>query len=222
MPQAYVYQYGNFQQFLASAVEIGLFTQNPMGNGVGIEFDNATNAPGYTRQPIYFTEVLNMCAQNVIRVNWAPTGKWPVASYFGIFLASTGELIYWGALPGSGFITGKAGSTPFISQGALLLDWTNPAMGQAANWGPWTGQDPIGPVDGMQLLNTMAWLTNIGSYPQLVSGSKKFLPFDQGAAFFLNVIATQTLGTFQIFNVVDATRGSTAGFTIAGPNALAF
>jgi hypothetical protein len=31
-----------------------------------------------------------------------------------------------------------------------------------------------------------------------------------------------TLGTMLTVTVLDATRGSTAGYTVAGPNALAF
>jgi hypothetical protein len=222
MPQAYLYQNANLLSFLSSSVQIGLFTQSPAGNGVGVEL-SVVNAPGYARQAITLTPVLNMCASNTGAISWAATGNWATAYFFGIFLASTGDLIYWGALPGSGFVTGRAGGTPTIPPGALLIDWTNPAMGAAANWGPQVGITPIDNPAAISFVAEMAWATDIEGMPSLpLPSGRNANPRGAGLALFLNAMPDQTLGSYLYFNVVDATRGTTAGFTIAGPNALAF
>ena len=223
MPQAYLYQNENFLNFLASSLEIGLFASSPAGNGVGVELSSAT-APGYARQPITLTPVLNMCASNDAAIPWSATGAWATAYFFGIFLAATGDLVYWGALPGSGFLTGQAGSTPTIAAGALLVDWTNPAMGAAANWGPSVGITPVANPAAISFINEMAWATEIEGVGQMTlpTGSGTAIPRDYGSALFLNMMPDQTLGSYLYFNVIDATRGTTAGFTVAGPNALAF
>jgi len=223
MPQAYLYQNANFLSFLASSLEIGLFIASPAGNGVGVEL-SSMNAPGYMRQSITLTPVLNMCASNTTAISWSATGAWANAYYFGIFLASTGDLVYWGALPHSGFLTGRAGSMPRIAAGALLVDWTNPAMGAAANWGPFVGIAPVANPAAISLINGMTWATDIEGVGQMTvpAGSETAVPRDHGCALFLNIMPDQTLGSYLYFNVIDATRGTTAGFTVAGPNALAF
>jgi len=222
MPQAYLYQNANLLSVLASSLQIGLFSQSPAGNGVGVEL-SGVNAPGYARQSITLSPVLNMCASNTSAISWTATGNWATALFFGIFLTSTGDLIYWGALPGSGFLTGQAGSTLTIRAGALLVDWTNPAMGAAANWGPYVGITPIDNPAAISFMNQMAWATDVEGMPSipLPSGSNA-IPRDTGLALFLNAMPDQTLGSYLYFNVIDATRGTTAGFTVAGPNALAF
>jgi len=192
-----------------------------LGNGVGIEF-SSVNAPGYARQPITLTPVLNMCASNNVAISWTATGQWGTASFFGIFLTSTGDLIYWGALPGSGFLTAQTGATPTIAAGALLIDWTNPAMGAAANWGPFTGFTPIANPASISIINQMAWNTDLEGMPNMPLSSGNAIPRDAGIAQFLSMMPNQTLGSYLYFNVIDATRGTTAGFSIAGPNALAF
>ena len=223
MPQAYLYQNANFLSFLASSLEIGLFIASPAGNGVGVEL-SSVNAPGYARQSITLTPVLNMCASNNAAISWIATGAWATAYFFGIFLASTGQMVYWGALPGSGFLTSPAGGTPTITAGALLVDWTNPAMGAAANWGPFVGITPIGEPEAISVINQMVWATDIEGVGRMTvpAGSGHAIPRDFGSAQFLNVLPDQTLGSYLFFNVIDATRGTTAGFTVAGPNALAF
>jgi len=222
MPQAYLYQNGNLLSVLASSLQIGLFSQSPAGNGVGVEL-SGVNAPGYARQSITLSPVLNMCASNTSAISWTATGNWATALFFGIFLTSTGDLIYWGALPGSGFLTGQGGSSPTIRAGALLVDWTNPAMGAAANWGPQVGITPIDNPAAISFMNEMAWATDIEGMPSLpLPSGPNANPRDAGLALFLNAMPDQTLGSYLYFNVIDATRGTTAGFTVAGPNALAF
>lgn len=221
MPQAYAYQTSNFLSFLASSLQIGLFTQSPLGNGVGVEL-SSVNAPGYVRQPISLTPVLNMCASNNAAISWTASGQWGTAYFFGIFLASTGDLIYWGALPGSGFLTAQAGATPTIPAGALLIDWTNPATGAAANWGPFTGFTPIDNPASISIINQMAWNTDLEGVATMPFPSGNAIPRDAGVAQFLSMMPDQTLGSYLYFNVIDATRGTTAGFSVAGPNALAF
>ena len=221
MPQAYAYQNSNFLRFLASSLQIGLFTQSPMGNGVGVEL-SSVNAPGYERQAVTLTPVLNMCASNNAAISWSAAGQWGTALFFGIFLASTGDLLYWGALPGSGFLTAQAGAYPTIPAGALLIDWTNPAMGAAANWGPFIGFTPLANPTSISIINQMAWNTELEGMPSLTLPSGSAVPRDAGVAQFLSMMPSQTLGSYLYFNVIDATRGSTAGFSVAGPNALAF
>jgi hypothetical protein len=221
MPQSYAYQNSNFLSFLASSLQIGLFTESPLGNGVGVEF-SSVNAPGYARQSITLTPVLNMCASNNAAISWTATGQWGTAYFFGIFLTSTGDLIYWGALPGGGFLTAQPGATPTITAGALLIDWTNPAMGAAANWGPFTGFTPIANPASISIINQMAWNTDLEGMPTMALSTGNAIPRDAGVAQFLSMMPDQTLGSYLYFNVIDATRGTTAGFSIAGPNALAF
>jgi hypothetical protein len=221
MPQAYAYQNGNFLSFLASSLQIGLFTQNPLGNGVGVEL-SGVNALGYARQSITLTPVLNMCASNNAAISWTATGQWAAAYFFGIFLASNGDLVYWGALPGSGFLTSQNGGTPTIPAGALLIDWTNPAMGAAANWGPFVGITPIASPSAIAFINEMAWATGLEGIASMTLPSGIAIPRDAGYAQMLNAMPDQTLGSYLYFNVIDATRGTTAGFSVAGPNALAF
>ena len=48
------------------------------------------------------------------------------------------------------------------------------------------------------------------------------LPLDIGLFNQLGMMPEMTLGTMLTVTVLDATRGSTAGYTVAGPNALAF
>jgi hypothetical protein len=223
MPQSYAYQSANFSSFLSSSLQIGLFSQSPLGNGVGVEL-SGVNAPGYARQAITLSPVLNMCASNTGAISWTATGAWATALFFGIFLASTGDLIYWGALPGSGFLTSQSGGTPTIPAGALLIDWTNPAMGAAANWGPFVGITPIAAPAAISIINSMAWNTELEGMSSMLTpvGSGIAIPRDAGVAQFLNMMPDQTLGSYLYFNVIDATRGTTAGFSVAGPNALAF
>ena len=130
MPQSYFYQRANFVGFLASSLQIGLFSTYPANNGLGLELTSA-NAPGYSRRPIALTPILNMCASNTAAITWAATGDWTAtAYYFGIFLASSGSLVYWGALPS--FLVARSGGVPKIAAGSLLVDWTNPATGLPA------------------------------------------------------------------------------------------
>jgi hypothetical protein len=72
-------------------------------------------------------------------------------------------------------------------------------------------------------MNEMAWATDIEGMPSLpLPSGPNANPRDAGLALFLNAMPDQTLGSYLYFNVIDATRGTTAGFTVAGPNALAF
>lgn len=224
MPQSYGYQNANFLSFLASALDIGLFAESHAGNGVGVELTggSAGTAPGYERLALTLTPVLNMCASNNSAVVWSATGTWAPAFFFGIFLASTGALLYWGALPGGGFLTARAGGAPTIQAGALLIDWTNPAMNAAANWGPAQGIIPLANPAAISFINRMVWNTGLEGMPFMTLLSGAALPRDAGIAQFVNLMPDQTLGSYLFFNVIDATRGTTAGYTIAGPNALAF
>jgi hypothetical protein len=223
MPQSYDFQSQTLLSFLTSSLEIALFAQSPQGTGTGTEFDSVS-APGYERIPIAFTPALNLCATNTGAAQWTATGDWPVAFFFGICLVSTGDLIYWGAIPlPGGFLTGKNGSTPTIPAGKLLLDWTNPASSAASNWGPSTGFTPIAGPGAISLASTLAVPTDLDGMPNISGFTHNAIPqADAGQALFLNISADQTLGSYLFFNVIDATRGSTAGYTIAGPNSLAF
>ena len=223
MPQSYGHMNEAFLSFLASSLEIALYEKSPQGYGMGIEL-NGTVAPGYTRKPITLSPILNMCASNTAAVVWSATGLWPGAYYFGLCLAAGGDLVYWGAFPAGGFLTGRAGASPTLQAGSLLIDWTNPAAGMAANWGPATGMEPLAEPGAINIIRHMAMLTD-GlpseeiAYP--VNGHLS-IPMDYGSALFLNMMADQTLGSYLFFNVIDATRGSTAGYTVTGPNSLAF
>jgi hypothetical protein len=220
MPQAYDFQSSTLLNFLTSSLEIALYSANPQGQGPGAEL----SVSGYSRQSITLTPILNLCATNTAAITWTAGANWPAAFFFGICLASTHDLIYWGAIPlPGGFITGQTGSTPTIPAGSLLIDWTNPSTSAANNWGPSTGFTPIAGPGSINFISNIAVPTDLDGMPDITGFTANAVPqMDAGQMLFLNVQPDQTLGSYLFFNVIDATRGSTAGYTIAGPNALAF
>jgi len=159
MPQSYFYQRANFVSFLASSLQIGLFSTYPANNGLGLELTSA-NAPGYSRRPIALTPILNMCASNTAAITWAATGDWTAtAYYFGIFLASSGSLVYWGALPS--FLVARSGGVPKIAAGSLLVDWTNPATGTSGSWGTLRAVSHVDTPRASVPIRFMAWSTDL-------------------------------------------------------------
>ncbi|HJX52074.1 MAG TPA: hypothetical protein VJ801_04845, partial [Polyangia bacterium] len=150
---------------------------------------------------------------------WTASGTWDTAYYFAICLAADGSMIYWGALPAS--LTASAGSTPTIKAGSLLIDWTNPATGMAVNWGAVFDRAPVGDLALVTLVNSMGFLTSLPSGLVTIS-TYKIVPQDHAEMNLATVVAEQQLGAYLFRNVFDATRGSTAGYTVAGPTSLAF
>ena len=215
MPQAYTYQQQGLQTLLASSLSIALYTRHPQGDAAGAEL----TAPGYLRQSITLVAVLNLCASNQNDVTWSASGTWPAASYFAICRTADGSMVYWGSLPAP--ITAASGATPTIKAGSLLIDWVNPATGMAVNWGSFADRAPVGGVALVTLKNSAAVLTSLPS--GLVSFSTyKIVPADQAVMNLVTLVAEQQLGAYLLCNVFDATRGSTAGYTVAGPTSLAF
>jgi hypothetical protein len=215
MPQAYTYQRQGLQALLASSLSIALYTRHPQGDAAGAEL----TAPGYSRQSITLVAILNLCAANQNDVTWLASGTWPVASYFAICRTADGSMVYWGALPAP--LTASAGSTPTIKAGSLLIDWVNPVTGMAVNWGAFADRAPVGDVAPVTLVNRTGFLTGLPSGLVTVS-TYKIVPADQAAMNLVTVVAEQQLGAYLLCNVFDATRGSTAGYTVAGPTSLAF
>jgi hypothetical protein len=128
-------------------------------------------------------------------------------------------MVYWGALPAS--LTASAGSTPTIKAGSLLIDWTNPATGMAVNWGAMFDRAPVGDLALVTLVNSMGFLTSLPSGLVTIS-TYKIVPQDHAEMNLATVVAEQQLGAYLFRNVFDATRGSTAGYTVAGPTSLTF
>ena len=215
MPQAYSYQQQGLQSLLASSLSIALYTRCPEGNAAGVEL----SGNGYSRQSITLAAILNLCASNQSDIVWTASGTWDTAYYFAICLAADGSMIYWGALPAS--LTASAGSTPTIKAGSLLIDWTNPATGMAVNWGAVFDRAPVGDLALVTLVNSMGFLTSLPSGLVTIS-TYKIVPQDHAEMNLATVVAAQQLGAYLFRNVFDATRGSTAGYTVAGPTSLAF
>ena len=219
MPQAYSHQQQGLETLLASSLSIALYTLHPQGDSDGAELV----APGYSRQSITLVPVLNLCAANQADLTWTATGTWGTANYFAICKTAGGEMIYWGVLPAP--ITASAGGTPTIKAGSLLVDWTNPATGMAADWGAAASYAPPGNLAAVSLVNSMAVLTDLPSgVVSITDGVHTWLavPTDHNALHFLTMVASQTLGTYLRWKAFDATRGSTAGYSVNGPTCLAF
>jgi hypothetical protein len=194
---------------------IGLFSRSPEGNAAGVEL----SGNGYSRQSITLAKILNLCASNVSDIAWSASGPWGVAYYFAICLAADGSVIYWGALPAS--ITASAGATPTIKAGSLLIDWTNPATGMAVNWGAMIDRAPVGGLTLVTLVKSLGFLTSLPSGLVTVS-TYKIVPQNHAEMNLFTAVAEQQLGANLFCNVFDATRGSTTGYTVAGPTSLAF
>jgi len=215
MPQAYTYQHQGLQALLASSLSIALYTRHPQGDAAGAEL----TAPGYSRQSITLVAILNLCASNGNDIVWAAGDKWAPAAYFAICRTADGSMVYWGALPAP--LTAAAGGTPTIKAGSLLVDWANPATGMAVNWGGFTDRAPAGDFSPVILANTKSFLTSLPSGLVTIS-TYKIVPADQAVMNLVTVVAEQQLGAYLLCNVLDTTRGSTTGYTVAGPTSLAF
>ena len=215
MPQAYTYQQQGLQTLLASSLSIALYTRHPQGDAAGAEL----SAPGYSRQSITLVAILNLCASNQNNITWSASGTWAAAYYFAICRTADGSMVYWGSLPAP--ITAASGATPTIKAGSLLVDWANPATGMAVNWGTSIDRAPVGDLTVVPLVNTWASLTSLPSGLVTIS-TYKIIPLDQAVMNVVNVVAEQQVGAYLFRNVFDTTRGSTAGYTVAGPTSLAF
>lgn len=215
MPQAYTYQRQGLQALLASSLSIALYTRHPQGDSAGAEL----TAPGYSRQSITLAAVLNLCAANTNAITWSASGAWGTAYYFAICHTADGSMVYWGSLPTP--ITASAGGTPTIQAGALLIDWADPAMGVTVNWGALADRAPLGAPVAVVLRNAWASLTSLPSGLVTIS-TYQIVPADQAAVNLVTVMAEQQLGAHLFCKVLDTTRGSTTGYTVAGPTSLAF
>jgi hypothetical protein len=207
------------ETLLASSLSIALYTLHPQGDSGGAELV----APGYSRLSITLVPVLNLCASNQDDLVWSASGTWGTATYFAICKTAGGEMIYWGSLPAP--ITASAGATPTIKAGSLLVDWTNPATGMAADWGAADDYAPPGDLGAVPLVNSMDVLTDLPSgVVSITDGVHTWLavPHDHSALHFLSMVASQRLGTYLRWKAFDATRGSTAGYSVNGPTCLAF
>ena len=215
MPQAYTYQEQGLQALLASSLSIALYTSHPQGDGAGAELI----APGYSRQSITLAAVLNLCAANTNAITWSASGAWGTAYYFAICRTADGSMVHWGSLPTP--ITASAGGTPTIQAGALLIDWADPAMGVTVNWGAFTDRAPLGAPVAIALRNAWASLTSLPSGVVSIL-TYNVVPVNQAAVNLVTVMAEQQLGAYRFCRVLDTTRGSTPGYTVAGPTSLAF
>jgi hypothetical protein len=215
MPQAYTYQQQGLQTLLASSLSIALYTRHPQGDSPGAELI----APGYSRQSITLAAVLNLCAANTNAITWSASGAWATAYYFAICRTADGSMVYWGSLPTP--ITAATGGTPTIQAGSLLIDWADPAMGMAVNWGALTDRAPVGAPVAVPLINAWASLTSLPSGVVSIS-TYQIVPANQAAVNLVTVMAEQQLGAYRFCRALDTTRGSTPGYTVAGPTSLAF
>ena len=91
----------------------------------------------------------------------------------------------------------------------------------AVHWGTSIDRAPVGALTVVPLVNTWASLTSLPSGVVTIS-TYKIVPLDQAVMNVVNVVAEQQVGTYLFRNVFDTTRGSTAGYTVAGPTSLAF
>jgi hypothetical protein len=215
MPQAYAYQQQGLQTLLASSLSIALYTRHPQGDAAGAELV----APGYSRRSIALVAILNLCAANQNDITWAASGTWATATYFAICRTADGSMVYWGSLPRP--ITASAGATPTIKAGSLIVDWVNPATGMAVNWGASFDRAPAGDLAAVSLVKRTGFLTSLPAGLVAIL-TFKIVPVDQAVMNLVTVVAEQQLGAYLLCNVFDATRGSTAGYTVAGPTSLAF
>jgi len=91
----------------------------------------------------------------------------------------------------------------------------------AVNWGAVFDRAPVGDLALVTLVNSMGFLTSLPSGLVTIS-TYKIVPQDHAEMNLATVVAEQQLGAHLFRNVFDATRGSTAGYTVAGPTSLAF
>ena len=216
MPQAYTYQQQGLQTLLASSLSIALYTRHPQGDSPGAEL----SAPGYSRQSITLAAVLNLCAANTNAITWSASGTWATAYYFAICRTADGSMVYWGSLP-----------TPITA--ASWWDADHPGRLAADRLGrPGNGHGrQLGGVDRpgsgwrsggrSRCVNAWASLTSLPSGVVTIS-TYQIVPADQAAVNLVTVMAEQQLGAYLFCKVLDTTRGSTPGYTVAGPTSLAF
>ena len=222
MPQAYAYQNSNFLSFLASSLQIGLFHPESTGErcGCGAQFRERTGIRATIRHVDAGTQHVRVEQYRNLLGRDRPVGHGAISSRTSSAL--TEDLLYWGALPGSGFLTAQAGATPTIPAGALLIDWTNPATGAAANWGPFTGFTPMANPESISIINQSGHGHRAGGDAEH-DPSEGGRPCDAGIAQFLSMMPVRRWGSYLYFNVIDVTVPDfTAGFSIAGPTHLPF
>lgn len=219
MPVSYGYAQQQLTDVLAESLTIALYTKPPQGTSGGVE----CSSPGYSRQSISLAPVLNLAASNSNALNWSATGQWAPVYYFGICEAASGDLLYFGAL--SRPLTANTGQTVTIPAGALLIDWTNPSIGTFTNYSP----NPTGPdsnaLTPVTLQSEMIALTSLPiTMISVTVGSTTYslLPVDQAVMNVLTAVHEQRVGQYLRTLLYDCTRGTTAGYTVTGPLALAF
>lgn len=217
MPVSYALQNQYFQQeLICTQVQFALLTTPPGGVNLGAEL----NAPGYARQNISLAATGVMCAANPNPITFNATGAWPACAYFALFDLG-GNFLYWGMLSPA-VITGGAAVT--IPAGRVFVDWIN----AAPNYNPRFGrlpvsQDTVAPIDSptyvKQQLSVLydAASDSIEATPTVNLRGTWYGDFAQQG-----LLGACVMGTLRPLSMLDATRGTSTGYTVSVPNGIAF
>jgi len=218
MPLSYAIVLQQFQSLaICTNVKIGLLLTPPGGDG-GASAELA--AGGYARQTVSLAATGVMCASNPAPIVFTPTEAWPTCQYFGIYNLG-GALLYWGMLARP--VTSK-GAAVTIPAGAVWVDWLNPGMDYTPDFGRLPiGNAPVAPIDTLTtLLSRMAVAADLGAADMAATEALLLHPASFGSVARKGLLGSPNMGNLKPCRMMDATRGTGAGFTVSAPDGLAF
>ena len=217
MPRAYASQLQSFQQLLICVqVQFALLTSPPQGVGGGSELA----APGYARQNISLAATGVMCAANPAAITYAATGPWPTCEYFALYDLG-GDFLYYGML--SPPVTTNGG-TVTIPAGGAFVDWLNAAPNYSPDFGRMpVGQDPVAPIDSPTYVHQQMLALFDASSDSIQATDVISLRGTWCGSFAQQgLLGRCDMGTLLPLRMLDATRGTSTGYTVSVPNGLAF